>query len=251
MTLKQISYTLIGIVALFVSTTFTSCLSSDNDSTVDYITYVSLYNNSYSQTYIDDNGYRFNFTNVYSVFSKYPERAYVYIKFAEGESLTKDKVISASITTGYEMNIMPFIEEIDEDSNFVIKEFYQNSSQYIYNYNWGVNGYLNLTFGFFAADSSTDLEFALYPLSADENELTLQLLQTKGGVKAGANYYASSYGTGSFKIPGILDIQSILSDHNGGTLIPANDSIDIKVIATDYSNNQIEIKNTIRVKATY
>lgn len=249
MTLKQISYTLIGIVALFVSTTFTSCLSSDNDSTWDFSSYVTLYTSLGASYYISDDGYRFNLTNVYAFFTGYPDRALVYIKLAEGETLTKDKVITGTIYSGAEVNSMPFIEEIDEESNFVIKEFYQNSTQYIYN--WGVNGYLNLTFGFFAADSSTDLEFALYPLSADENELTLQLLQTKGGVKAGANYYASSYGTGSFKIPGILDIQSILSDHNGGTLVPANDSIDIKVIATDYSNNQIEINNTIRVKATY
>lgn len=244
-TFKKLSYAIAGIMALFISVTFTSCLSSDSESSWDYSLYITQ--ESYTNVYVSDDGYRFSISNILTHFTEYPERAYVYLKLADGEVLTKDRTISATIYEGNKVTPMPFLYEVDEDNTYVINSFYQNTSSNIYN--WTAQGYLNLMFRFYVKDQSSTLSFGLVPVSAENDKLTVQLVQTDGGVKAGENYYTEAYGVGCFKLPtSLTEIQTALTNNDGSTLTPTNDSIYIKVVATNYNDAEIKLNESFRVK---
>lgn len=240
-------------LTLLMGVAFTSCMDNgDGGGGYDAASYVTVLENSMygGVTLLTDDGYRLSPSNpeVLKVSATaYIERALVGIKWAEGVVFDGDrnKIYKMSIAGAEAMNTRKSTNMIDTiKTTYPLVALSDGLS--------GANGsYLTVAFDF-NYKSMNEVAFELYPVKAENDQLTMKLCQTAGSKES---FNSPSKTLMSFgPLPTAREINELLVRYNGengvegGVLtVPNNDSISVKIIA-DGTNESVLATKFVKVK---
>lgn len=240
-------------LTLLMGVAFTSCMDNgDGGGGYDAASYVTVLENSMygGVTLLTDDGYRLSPSNpeVLKVSATaYIERALVGIKWAEGVVFDGDrnKIYKMSIAGAEAMNTRKSTNMIDTiKTTYPLVALSDGLS--------GANGsYLTVAFDF-NYKSMNEVAFELYPVKAENDQLTMKLCQTAGSKES---FNSPSKTLMSFgPLPTAREINELLVRYNGengvegGMLtVPNNDSISVKIIA-DGTNESVLATKFVKVK---
>lgn len=240
-------------LTLLMGVAFTSCMDNgDGGGGYDAASYVTVLENSMygGVTLLTDDGYRLSPSNpeVLKVSATaYIERALVGIKWAEGVVFDGDrnKIYKMSIAGAEAMNTRKSTNMIDTiKTTYPLVALSDGLS--------GANGsYLTVAFDF-NYKSMNEVAFELYPVKAENDQLTMKLCQTAGSKES---FNSPSKALMSFgPLPTAREINELLVRYNGengvegGMLtVPNNDSISVKIIA-DGTNESVLATKFVKVK---
>lgn len=241
-------------LTLLMGVAFTSCMDNgDGGNSADAASYVTVVENSMSGgvTLLTDDGFKLIPSNseVLKVSATaYIERALVGIKWAEGVVFDGDR------NKSYKMTIVAPLEAVNtrKSTNMIdtIKTTYPLVA--LSDGLSGANGrYLTVAFDF-NYKSLNEVAFELYPVKAENDQLTMKLCQTAGSKESFNSPYKTLMSFGP--LPTAREINELLVRYNGengvegGMLtVPNNDSISVKIIA-DGTNESVLATKFVKVK---
>lgn len=241
--MKQMKFLAITLI-LLMGVAFTSCIDSDGGDSYDTATYVTVLDNSIygGVTLLTDDGYTLLPSNpevLKITATDYVKRAVVGVKWAEGVVFDHDR------NKRYKVDIVAR-EGLPSKTYCSLPDTIKNSYPIVSlgeKTLWGANGNY-LTFSFtFNYESQSPVVFDLFPYKAEGDKLTMKLCQSVGA----KNAYNSQDYMMSFELPSSNTINELL-EHNIGTqgieggelVVPANDSILVKIIAEGSNSSQLE-----------
>lgn len=242
--MKQMKFLAIALT-LLMSVAFTSCMDSEGGgSGADGYSYVTVVDNYGIVTLLTDDGFKLIPTNpeVLKVSAvEYVKRAQIGIQWAEGV------VFDADRKKTYKMTIVAPLSGIDTkkycDLPDTIKTTYPIDALVEKGSVWGANGlYLSVIFKF-NYQSNQSFGFDLFPIKAENDQLTMKLCQTVGQKEA---YNKADYRV-SFQMPPASTINELLVRNKGvqgiegGELIvPSNDSISVRIVAEGANESELK-----------
>lgn len=248
--MKQMKFLAITFI-LLMGVAVTSCIDSDNGQSWDYADFMTI-TESYmgigivmksdvtGYTFIPDNPSALQLQQSSSTPS-YPERAMVYCKFKEGETLVEGKT-KYNVTIVGCGAILPVRDFCDHDTltweegTPIIDIDGQNV--------WGANGYVNVTFSFNYTNGLTFNHFDMYPVKVEDNVLYVKFHEN---VEKTNNYGEQQSAIMSFRLPSLHDLKYKYDLPELEPIGSTNDSINMKIIATGSSDSPIE-RGPIKVK---
>ncbi|MCD7898608.1 MAG: hypothetical protein LUH22_01650 [Bacteroides sp.] len=237
--MKQIKFLMVVALAIFMGTTMTSCLDSNDGDYPDIQSFVTVDKSSMWETIslLTDDGYTLlptnpSFLEISS--GVYPDRAFVYAKYANDEQFTEGKTTyNVTLTNGYSIPTKEFCTQPDTIVN-------ATDLTSLNKYFWAANGYLNLEIGF-TYDSNKYQAFDIYPTEVDGDELTLKVVHSYGSSN---NSYGTSTTIYSFEMPYEFEFNNLLNELELGPLTPVQDSIYVTVIGDGSYDSTLSTNKT-------
>ena len=248
--MKQMKFFLVALMAVVMGMSVTSCMKGESESSYDLGLNATVIDDVMQVCLLGDDGvvYYPNNASVLKGTSGYPERVFVFLKYAEGVTSASTKKEVSIVQGGglYTRSICLKPDTIKNDLPLVALTEVGVLDATTVNYT-SVSAYCNVIFSLYLSNSAAIID--LVPISAAGNELTVKLQQTIGDDKASN----ASSGYASFKIPSVSQINSVLASiaaekgEEATSLIPSGGKIKIKIVATG-KNGALTPLNTKEVK---
>lgn len=242
--MRQLKFLAIAFT-LLLSVVFTSCMDSGTESNTDAVAYVTIQESTFGGvTLLTDEGFKLHPSNpeVLKISAtEYAKRAQIGIQWAEGVTFDGDK------SKTYKMTIVAPLYGIDTkkycDRPDTIQTTYPLVALVEKGSIWGAHGqYLT---AIFKINYQRNMPFAfdLFPIKAENDQLTMKICQTVGQKDASIQ---GDYRI-SFQLPSARMINEMLtmyegkqSIEGGELIVPANDSISVKLVADGVNNSFLE-----------
>ncbi|NDV83519.1 hypothetical protein [Bacteroides sp. 51] len=182
--MKQMKIALMALVAVFMGTTFTSCLDSDSDNTLQAFVTINSGGGLYVSSLKTEDGLTFipqNPQQMVKSDGSIPERAFISYELFEGESFKEGVTEYKIVFKSYDM------------------EFQELSASYepkesvtpllgIYDYPlWAANGYLNVCFAHYYDKDVSTSDFSLF-IDRVENNIVYFKIACTTNIEKGNTY---------------------------------------------------------------
>lgn len=237
--MKQMKSLMVAL-ALLMGVTFTSCMN-DNESSWDRALYVTVDESGLwgGVTLMTDDGFTLVPTNpemLKTTAGTYVDRAFIYLKWAEGVEFDGD------IKKKYQVTIIAPSLVPTKDMTDRADTIKADLPLALLGEIWGANGrYLNVPFRFQFSNQEV-IAFDLYPEKVEDNVLVMRLRQSLG--KENSTNQQDAFI--SFKIPALSRINNLLEQAGQPTVEASNDSVYVKVIAK--GNNETLTTKNVKIK---
>lgn len=239
--MKQIKFLTLALTIL-MGISFTSCLDSDSGP-YQWYRYVTVDSWMGIITLKGDDGFTYTPTNPnalqYQNSSEYVKRALVLLQLAdENDDFVEGKTeYKVTIAWAGGIEVKEFCEQPDTINAKKIVQMSEYGA-------WAANDYVTVECVYACTYVNDPQAFDLYPEKAEGDVLTVRFCHSYG---RGENAYSQASAIKSFRIPSVDRLNQQLDRVEGGTLVPANDSISVIVVA-EGTNGELKSQKT-KIKA--